>query len=164
MNGTALASARAEQDLAGTRSSGAPLHAGRDPFVVRAGVGRLVEVQAFEIALPCDVDVMNATILAAAASLGVAPLLIADYRAVGPFSQDVGDVWSRAMRQFNAAVERSAILLHSANETFNLQITRVVRCAGSPRRRIFYEAADLRTWIAEVATPEECSRLDEILA
>ncbi len=68
------------------------------------------------------------------------------------------------MRRFNGAVERSAVLLDSANETFNLQFARVVRCAGMPNRCCFEDAALLRAWLSAALTPEERAAVDQLLA
>ena len=162
MNGTALASELAHGELAAPRAKGG-ISGVRVPYAVRARVGRLLEVQVFDIALPEDVARLNEQLLAEAAKVSAPPILLADHRAAGPFPQEVGDAWSRAMRHFNATIERSAILLERDNETFNLQIARVVRCAGSPRRRCFFEPPELRAWLAEVATPAELSRLDALI-
>ena len=99
-----------------------------------------------------------------AAGLVEPMILLADYRMASPFSQDVGDAWSRAMRRFNTTVERSAVLLDPANETFNLQLARVVRCAGLANRCCFDEAGLLRAWVAPILTPYERAKLDDLLS
>jgi hypothetical protein len=161
LDGTAFESGLARDSLAGARS--APSLRLREPFVVRVQAGRLLELQVFDLGLPEDVEALARAVFAAAAELGVPAILLSDNRAAGPFSQEVGDSWSRVMRQFNARVARSAILLDPANETFNLQLERVVRCAGSTRRRWFCDPFEARAWLADVASPSEMTRLDEVL-
>ena len=60
---------------------------------------------------------------------------------------DVADPWSRAMRGVNRNLSRCAILLNPANTTFNLQIQRVVQCAGSDARRVFTDRQELQEWL-----------------
>jgi hypothetical protein len=166
VDGTELASGLGQGDFAGTASPqprGLAARPPPQPFVVRSAVGRLVELQVFELGLPEDVGVLNAALLAAVSSFDTSVVLLADHRRARPFPHEVGDAWSRGMRLLNTRVIRSAILLDPANETFNLQLARVVRCAGSPRRRWFEDPSELRGWLADVVTPSERARLDELL-
>lgn len=160
MNGTELASGLGRGELAGLCCG--QDRTARDPFTVRSCVGRLVELQVFDLAVPEDVASMDGAIASAASALGTQSIIVADARPAGPFPHEVGDAWSRVMRLHNAQVIRSAILLDPANDTFNLQLARVVRCAGSPRRRWFYDPCELRDWLVDVATPVELARLDEL--
>jgi hypothetical protein len=166
VDGTELASGLGQGDFAGTvipQPRGFPARQPPEPFIVKSVVGRLVELQVFELALPEDVAVLNAALLAAVSSFATSVVLLADHRRARPFPHEVGDAWSRGMRMANPRVIRSGILLDPANETFNLQMARVVRCAGSPRRRWFDVPSDLRAWLADVATPCELARVDELL-
>jgi hypothetical protein len=135
-----------------------------DAFDVRGSVGRLVELRVMDLSHPDDVAALSASIASVAAPAGARVLLFADYRSAAPFAQSIADAWSLAMRRSNTKVLRSAILLDPANETFNLQIARVIRCAGLATRRSFEEPAELRDWLGEVATPLERDRIDELLA
>ncbi len=163
MDGTALASGLAGQDRVAPRVAPGCSRPVGESFTVHRQVGRLIELQIGDIGFADEVAALRDALLAASASLEGPSLLVADHRSAGPFPQEVGDAWSRAMRRYNGSVERSAILLRRDNETFNLQMARVVRCAGSPRRRWFYDPAEVRTWLAEVMTPAEVARLDEFL-
>ncbi len=169
MRGTAPASGLRRDDRIAPRSaallrggSGVEPVAG-DPFVVRAHVGRVVELKMLSLVGLDDVSALSESLLEIIESIGGSALLLADYRAATPFAHDVADAWSRSMRRFNAAVERSAIWLDPANDTFNLQIARVVRCAGSPRRRCMQHAADVRDWLCAVATASEAACIDDLL-
>jgi hypothetical protein len=135
----------------------------RCAFSVRHHVGRIVELRLRDPLDPTDVEQVLEELGVLAASLVEPMILVADYRAASPFSQEVGDAWSRAMRRFNASVERSAVLLDPSNETFNLQFARVVRCAGLTNRCCFEEPAHLRGWLAPLLTPNERAKLDELL-
>jgi hypothetical protein len=162
VDGTELASTVRHEDLVtpcGLRS--APR--AHEPFDVRCTVGRLVELRLFELSLPDEVTALSVALGSAAAPLGSRAVVLADYRRAGPFPHGVGDAWSRAMRRSNQNVLRSAALLDPANETFNLQIARVIRCAGLPARRWFNEVDELRAWLADVLTEGERARLDAFL-
>jgi hypothetical protein len=170
LNGTALASGLGRENLAAPHSAVRALggverveRVEREPFAVRLHVGRLIELQVFDLLFPEDVRLVSETLLLASAAIAGPAILIADCRAAAPFSQEVGDAWSRAMRRYNPKVERSALLLDRANETFNLQIDRVVRCAGSPQRRWFHEVAEARSWLSEIMSASEVARLDVVL-
>lgn len=64
-------------------------------------------------------------------------------------------MWSRAMRRNNGSIGRSALLLDPANAMYNLQVERVVQCAGSPARRLFADIEELRDWVSDaLAEPE----------
>jgi hypothetical protein len=134
-----------------------------EPFVLTSEGGRLVRLQVFDLGVPEDVVVLSAALLVHLAQVEGLAVLIADHRVASPFSQEVGDAWSRAMRRFNPCLERSVVLLDRENETFNLQIARVVRCAGSPRRRWFYDASEAREWLTDVLTPAEAVRFDALV-
>jgi hypothetical protein len=129
---------------------------------LRAGVGRLLELQLAAAPDPARLFGVTARMIGQVPVLTSA-VIFADYRVATPFSQAVADQWSRSMRAFNANLARSAILLDSSNETFNLQIERVVRCAGSAARRCFSDPAELRGWLREVLTDFELTRVDELL-
>jgi hypothetical protein len=135
---------------------------GRGPaFTVTLCVGRLIEVRIFHLSALETISRLSHRIVTEA---GARPsVILGDYRRTRPFSQSVGDAWSRAMRGFNDNVAWSAILLARSNDTFNLQVERVVRCAGNPGRRLFYDERELRDWVAQRATAAELSRVDQIV-
>ncbi len=132
-------------------------------FTVRRRVGRLIEIRVRHLRAVEQLHEMSAHVVREAHKAPSRPIIFGDYRWTSPFSQDVGDEWSRSMRGFNESVAFSAILLARANVTFNLQIERVVRCAGNPGRRLFYDALQLHDWVAERATTPEVTRVAQLL-
>jgi hypothetical protein len=114
----------------------------------RVRTGRLVEVRIGRLAGLADIESLNAAVSAAFRSAGPGAVVCADHRAAYPLlSRDMADAWSRGMRGANRTVGRSAILLHPANETYNLQIERIVHCAGHERRRVFADPRELLDWL-----------------
>lgn len=116
-------------------------------FSVRVRVGRLVEMRVGRLAGLADIEALNASATAAMRLAGPAFVVCADHRFASPLPCDLADSWSRAMRGVNRSLGRSAILLHPANTTFNLQIERVVQCAGSDDRRVFTDRKELLEWL-----------------
>jgi hypothetical protein len=93
-----------------------------------------------------DIVGLNAEVHAAIRHAGPGPaILYADHRRGSPVPSDVADAWARGMREANRTIVRSAILLDPANVTFNLQVERIVRCAGNASRLIFSAPADLQS-------------------
>ena len=83
---------------------------GRGPaFTVTLCVGRLIEVRIFHLSALDTISRLSHRIATEADARPSA--ILGDYRRTRPFSQSVGDAWSRAMRGFNESVAWSAILL-----------------------------------------------------
>jgi hypothetical protein len=116
-------------------------------FSARVRVGRLVEMRVGRLGGLADIEALNASATSAMRLAGSAFVVCADHRFASPVSSDLADRWSRAMRRVNRSLGRSAILLHPANTTFNLQIQRVVQCAGSDDRRVFTDRKELLEWL-----------------
>jgi hypothetical protein len=133
-------------------------------FTVRRRVGRLLEIRVLHLRHVDQLLRLSTTILNEARALPSRTIVFGDYRRTLPFSQDVADRWSRDMRGYNVGLALSAILLAPSNATFNLQIERVIRCAGNPWRRTFYDVRELRDWVATRATRDELAQLDELLS
>jgi hypothetical protein len=133
-------------------------------FTVRRRVGRLLEIRILHLRHVDQLLTLSTTILKEARALPSRAIVFGDFRRTRPFSQDVADRWSRDMRGYNVGLALSGILLAPWNATFNLQIERVIRCAGNPWRRTFYDVRELRSWVAIRATSDELERLDHLLS
>lgn len=121
----------------------------------RVRVGRIVEVHAGQLAHLTDVASFSAAVFAALYRAGPGAVICADYRDATPFTGEVANAWSRAMRRTNASIARSAILLDPSNTMYNLQLERVVHCAGSEDRRLFKDADELCDWLDGILTKSE---------
>jgi hypothetical protein len=132
-------------------------------FQVCLRVGRLLEIQVWHLEGPEQQRGLSECIMREARRAPSRPIIFADYRKTSPFPQAVGDAWARAMRSFKDHFAYSAILLAPSNETFNLQLERVARCADNPRRRLFREKRELYDWLAERTTAPELARLAQLL-
>jgi hypothetical protein len=151
-------------DQSGETSSHAPARPARRFAQVR--VGRLIEVQSPRgLTSLADVNAFTADVLAATRQTGGRALLCADYRRGSPLMPEAADPWSHAMREANEYLIRSAVLVDPDNTMFNLQMGRVVRCAGhAGRRRIFTNVAELRDWMSDAATDAELHAVDALLS
>jgi hypothetical protein len=116
---------------------------------------RIVEVHVRRLSTRNDVESLHAQVLAAVRRAGPGALICADHRFASPLSSAVADVWSRHMRGNNDDIARAALLLDPANTMYNLQVERVVHCAGSRVRRLFADIDELRAWVGEALTKSE---------
>jgi hypothetical protein len=122
----------------------------------RVLAGRLVEVRVVRLVDIADVQRLNAEVHAAIRRAGPGPaFLYCDHRAGSPVARDVADAWSRGMRDANRSIAGSAILLDPANVTFNLQVERIVRCAGNASRLIFSAPAELQAMMETLLASQE---------
>jgi hypothetical protein len=130
----------------------------------RVLAGSIVEVRVRRLANVGDVAALHGQVVAALRRAGPRPVICADHRLASPLSRDVADAWSRVMRQNNAAGLREGLLLDPSNAMYNLQIERVVRCAGNPARRLFVDADLLRDWIGWRLSASERKALADLLS
>jgi hypothetical protein len=63
----------------------------------------------------------------------------------------------------NARTERSAALANSNAPVAVLQFLRVIREAGLPDRKLFYDGLQMRRWVAEILTAAEAARLADFI-
>jgi hypothetical protein len=128
----------------------------------RVRVGRLIGVRADRLG---DIDALTSEVTAAILRAGPDAVLCADYRRGSHLLQRGAGTLSHAMRVTNEYLLRSALLVDPRNTMFNLQVERVVRCAGhAGRRRIFTDAAELREWLVAPLTGPERDALDAFLS
>lgn len=159
--------ARLEGEAVGRPGAGVNQPPGTDlgpPFALSSRAGRLIEIRLWRLRDTDDLSALGASIDHEARRLPSRALIFADHRRASPIPPCVADSWSRCMRAHKENVVLSAILLERSNETFNLQIERVVRCAWNPARRVFYDGRELRDWLGQVGSEAELARLDELLA
>jgi hypothetical protein len=118
----------------------------------RPAGGRIVQVHVALLAESADVERLNDEVFAAVRVVGPGAVICADFRRAAPVRGEVAGLWSAGMRKANGSIARSAVLLDSSNTLFNLQIERVVRCAGGDRRRLFEDEFELRRWLDDDLT------------
>jgi hypothetical protein len=88
------------------------------------------------------------------------PLLFcSDLSSLNIMPTELADQLLEMLKRFNPRVERNAILLSQQRAGVQMQITRIVREAKNPGRRVFSAPAELSAWLDEVITEAERSRL-----
>ncbi len=68
------------------------------------------------------------------------------------------------MRRNDGHVVRRGLLLEPSNAMYNLQLERVVRCAGNSSRRFFTGIDKLRDWVGEALSGSERGALGDLFA
>lgn len=79
----------------------------------------------------------------------------ADFRSARLFSQPVTDAIVTVLKSDNERLERSAHLVSANDAVFALQLERMVRAAGNPRRRVFRTVKECEDYLGEVLTIEQ---------
>jgi hypothetical protein len=136
----------------------------RTPSFAGVRVGHLVEVRLRRLSHLSDVESLSATVLAAVTRASPGAVICADFRRGSPLSAQVASQWCRDMRRANGLVRRSGILLDPSNTVFNLQLARVVRCAGSDARRLFTDPRALYDWAVHGLSETEREDLRDLLS
>src|SRR5580658_11060747 len=120
---------------------------------VRAG--RVIQIRVRRLADVTGVERLGDAVGSALRDAGPGASICADYRSTLPLSPAVAKAWAKVMRDTNAALARSAVLIDPRNALFNLQMERIVRCTANPARRIFQDVARLGDWMAGVLEESE---------
>jgi hypothetical protein len=121
----------------------------------RVKVGRVVEVRIRRLVDLEELHVLTTEVRAAIERAGPQTVICTDCRSAVPMRGSVARVWSRAMRDANRRIARSAFLVDPGNTLFNLQLERVIRCAIHPARRCFAELAQVHAWVGDVLSDAE---------
>jgi hypothetical protein len=90
-------------------------------------------------------------------------VIVSDLSAARAFSPETTARFVALMRSDNPKIARSALLLGSDSAMLGLQVTRMVKEAANPARRMFREPALLSTWLEEILTEAEQAALDRFL-
>jgi hypothetical protein len=125
---------------------------------VRAG--RFVELYVRRLSHIGDIEALQAALSAEIRIAGPEAVICSDYRLASPVTPEVAGALARAMRQNNGRMTRGGLLLAPSNTVLNLQIERVVKCAGNPGRRAFVDPEELRRWVGHEASGAERKALD----
>jgi hypothetical protein len=90
-------------------------------------------------------------------------ILCADHRAVAVYPQAVTDELASLFGAMNLRLQRIAVLVAPSNATLTMQLSRIVREAQNPERRVFFAPDEAETFLGEVLTPTERRRLAQFL-
>lgn len=85
----------------------------------------------------------------------------ADLRAAQLFSPEVTEALVGLLRADNPKVERSGHLIGRSSAVLALQVERLVREAGNPRRKVFRALPEMEQYLGEILTPPQRGWLHE---
>lgn len=132
----------------------------------RLKVGRLLEIRADAgYRTAADVDVLFDTIDREVARLphDEQHVTVVDWRRCPVMAPEAAARIAARIANMNARTERSAALASSEAPVAVLQFLRVIREAGLPTRKLFFDAQEMRLWVSEVLTPAEAARLAQFI-
>jgi hypothetical protein len=133
-------------------------------YSVACRVGRLIEARLKWLNGPADVARLQTVMLEVFAQAGPSGIICADWREAMVFKPEVGDALVELLRRGNREINRSGVLLSSADATFGLQIERLFREAQNPQRRSFRAVEPMLAWLGEALNPQERQRAAAFLA
>jgi hypothetical protein len=129
-------------------------------------VGRLLEIRAASgYRTVEDVDALFSQFGPQVAKLQPPQRLVVvtDWRFCPIMSAEAAERILSRITATNSGTERSGAVASRDSPSAVLQFLRLVRESKHPDRRLFYNAAELVTWLSEVLTPPEVARLKEFL-
>jgi hypothetical protein len=133
-------------------------------YSVEVRVGRLIEARVFSLTTAAEADEYGRAIIAATQRAPKTPVLCADHRPVAIYPQPAADRLVEMFRPNNQRFERIAIVAAPTNATLLLQLERIVREAGSTKRRVFRDAAGAIDHLLPILDPRELARARSFLA
>lgn len=128
-------------------------------------VGRLLEIRTVGYRSAADAVALFKTVGAQLAAVPSTTLIVTvtDWRYCPVMSEDAAEYALAAMTKNNARVLRSGALASRSAPVAVLQFLRLVRQSKHESRRLFFDEAELTSWLGEVLTDAERARLSEFL-
>jgi len=143
-----------------------PFAAGMPENTARLRVGRLLEIRADAgYRTAADVDALFDAIDRQLARLPGAQqhVTVVDWRRCPVMAPEAAARIATRIASLNGRTERSAALASSDSPVAVLQFLRVIREAGLPDRKLFFDVFEMLPWVTEVLTPSEAARLTDFL-
>jgi hypothetical protein len=128
----------------------------------RLSVGRLLEIRADAgYRTAADVDLLFDELEREVARLPPEThhVTVVDWRQCPLMAPEAAERIGARIAGTNARTERSAALVSPDAPVAVLQFLRLIREAGLPTRRLFFDAREMQQWLDEVLTPAEAARL-----
>ena len=129
-------------------------------WTVEKVVGHLVEIRVNRLDSIEEVKRFSDAIQRTAAATPDA-ILIVDLRTPVVFPQPVTSAVADLMTRANKVRKKTAILLAGEHAVFSMQLGRLVRQVGDPKRQTFNDPDEMLAWLADVLTDAEKKRAKE---
>lgn len=138
-------------------------------FSCEIRVGRLIEARVHALKRPDDARAYSRTLGQVVQSFlsnpsAGNPVLCADHRPVVIYSPEVADELARLFAQMNAQLARVAIIAAKSNATLAMQLGRIIREAGNPLRKLFYDPHEVTEFLESDLDASERARARAFLA
>lgn len=131
-------------------------------WTVEKVVGHLVEIKVNRLDTVEEVKKFSDAIVRVGASTPEAVLLV-DLRTPVVFPQPVAAAVSELMTRTNKVRRKTAIMLAGEHAVFSMQLGRLVRQVGDPKRQTFNDVQDALTWLGDSLTDAEKKRATTFL-
>jgi hypothetical protein len=90
-------------------------------------------------------------------------VFIVDLRTPIIFAQPIATAIAELMTRANRVRRKTAILLAGEHAVFSMQLSRLVRQVGDPKRQTFVDPEDLLAWLSDALTEEEAKRANTFI-
>ena len=131
-------------------------------FTIENRVGRLIELRVESPVTYEELQQFHRVLAKACKPIQGKIAICTDLVGATIFTQDVTQRWTSIIKQDAPIVERNAVLA-GEGAIFSMQIERIIRMAGHQNRKAFLSPTDLTTWLGQILTVRECSRLETFL-
>lgn len=131
-------------------------------YTIENRVGRFVELRVESPVTEEELLQFHNTLAKVCKPIGGQIVVCTDFSRATVFSQPVTQRWMSIIKQDAPMVERNGVLV-GESAVFSMQVERIIRQAGYKNRKAFLSPAELMTWLGEVLTLRERTRLELFL-
>ena len=127
------------------------------PWTVERTVGHLVEIRVNRLDSTDEVKRFSDAIVKLGSTTPDAVFLV-DLRTPVIFAQPVASAVIELMTKANRVRKKTAILLAGEHAVFSMQLARLVKQVGDPKRQTFTDPNELLEWLTDSLTEPETKR------
>ena len=127
------------------------------PWTVERVVGHLVEMRVNRFDSTDEVKRFSDAIIKMGSATPDAVFLV-DLRTPVIFTQPVASAVIEMMTRANRVRRKTAMLLAGQHAVFGMQLARLVRQVGDPKRQTFTDPVELLAWLSDTLTEAEQKR------
>jgi hypothetical protein len=131
-------------------------------YTIENRVGRLIELRVESPVTEEELMRFHELLTKACKSIKGQIAICTELAGATVFLQPVAARWIEIIRQESPLVERNAVFV-GEGAVFSMQVERIIRQAGFKNRKAFLAPAALVTWLGEILTARERTRLEQFL-